>query len=109
MRIAIYTVMGGVFAYASVSLLTTIFTCRPISAWWEFSLAKNCLDFIEVSKAVAALNIATDVAIILLPLPGLKRLMLPLAQKIALMAVFALGMLYVENLSIRLSFIQVRT
>ena len=97
MRIAIYMVLGGVFVFASVSLLTTIFTCQPVSAWWETSLTgDNCIDFIEVSKAVASLNISTDLAIIMLPLPGLKRLMLPSAQKVALMAVYALGILYVK-------------
>ena len=97
MRIAIYLVLGGVFAFASVSLLTAIFTCQPVSAWWKYSLTGDkCIDFIEVSKAVASLNIATDLAIIMLPLPGLKRLMLPSTQKIALMAVYALGILYVK-------------
>lgn len=96
MRIAIYVILGGVFAFASVSLLTAIFTCHPISAWWEYGIfSDKCIDFIDVSKAVAALNISTDLAIIILPLPGLKSLMLPLTQKIALMAVYALGTLYV--------------
>lgn len=96
MRIAIYVLLGGVFVFAGVSLLTAIFLCHPISVWWEYGIFNDkCIDFIEVSKAVAALNISTDLAIILLPLPGLKSLMLPSTQKIALIAVYALGILYV--------------
>lgn len=37
------------------------------------------------------MNIATDIAIGLLPLPVLKQLQLPKRQRIALMVVFGLG------------------
>ena len=40
------------------------------------------------------MNIATDIAIGVLPLPMLKELQLPKRQKIALMIVFGLGGLY---------------
>lgn len=44
--------------------------------------------------ANAGMNIATDIAIGILPLPMLKELQLPRRQKIALMTVFGLGGLY---------------
>ena len=97
MRAAIWVVTGTVLVYAGVSFFTTVFCCRPIPSWWEESIpADKCLDFrLKISIVVSALNIFTDFLIFLLPLPGLKRLMLPLSQKIALMAVFAVGFLYV--------------
>lgn len=93
MRIAIYLVIGTVIIYAFVAVFMTIFLCSPVSTFWEKSFrAPGCYDFKNALYISASLNILTDLLIILLPLPGLKRLMLPTSQKIGLMAVFAVGL-----------------
>jgi hypothetical protein len=45
------------------------------------------------------MNIATDVTLLLLPMPLLSALQLPRMQKIALMGVFAIGILYAKPVS----------
>lgn len=98
MRIAIYLVIGTVIIYACVAVFMTIFLCSPVSHFWEKSFFRDpgCYDFKYALYISASLNILTDLLIILLPLPGLKRLMLPTSQKIGLMAVFAVGLVLVE-------------
>lgn len=49
------------------------------------------------------MNITTDVALLLLPMPLLSKLQLPRTQKIALMGVFAMGILVVVTSILRLS------
>ena len=51
----------------------------------------KCFNFFRIWVANASLNIATDLLIIVLPIPGIKRLMLPLGQRVGLMMMFAIG------------------
>lgn len=45
----------------------------------------------------AAGNIATDLAIFIMPLPALSKLQLGKKQKYMLLGIFSLGFLYVDN------------
>ena len=67
----------------------TIFMCNPVSGFWTHQ--GTCLSEMAVWMANASLNIATDVAIFVFPMPLIKRLQLAKKQKYALHAVFALG------------------
>jgi hypothetical protein len=51
--------------------------CQPVNLWW----------------ANQGLHLATDFAIVLLPMPVLSTLTLPRKQKFAVVGVFALGFL----------------
>ena len=93
MRIAIYVTMAMVVIYVLEAILMLFLMCRPLSAFWEgFGfLSSECVDIWPTLYVSAALNLFTDIMILSLPLPGLKRLMLPPSQKIGLIAVFLLG------------------
>ena len=52
---------------------------------------KKCMSPSKFYVAHAGMGLATDVLILLLPLPGLRRLMLPRAQKFGLILVYLLG------------------
>lgn len=81
-----------VVIYLLEALFTLIFLCRPVSAFWtETFILGDCNDFRLMLNISAAMNILTDILIILLPLPGLKQLALPKGQKIGLIIVFFLG------------------
>ncbi|KXT03951.1 hypothetical protein AC578_9298 [Pseudocercospora eumusae] len=91
-RIANWTMMGIVVCYALWRFFSAIFACVPVQAYWDITIVdKTCLPRATVSFASAGLNIATDIAITMLPLPLLKNLELPKRQKRILMAVFGLG------------------
>lgn len=65
--------------------------CTPVPYFWDKTLHGYCLPEQPVWIGNAAMNIATDIAILVLPIPALSALQLPKKQKIGLMMVLALG------------------
>jgi hypothetical protein len=64
----------------------------PVAYFWDKTIkGGHCMNQYAVWFTNAAVNIVTDFAIIILPMPVLRSLDLPLKQKRALMLVFALG------------------
>ncbi|KAF8846925.1 hypothetical protein BDZ45DRAFT_682215 [Acephala macrosclerotiorum] len=90
-QLVCWIVLGIVIAYFIQAILTAIWTCVPISAFWNLSEEGNCINKKFLWFFNAAFNILTDLIIITLPMPALSTLRLPLRQKIGLMGVFALG------------------
>ncbi|KAF1957015.1 hypothetical protein CC80DRAFT_534987 [Byssothecium circinans] len=89
-QIASGVVMAIVIVYTAWSVLSNVFMCIPIRAFWTKEKAK-CLDQFTEWFVNAAINITTDFIIILLPMPVIRTLNLARKQKWALIGVFALG------------------
>ncbi len=70
-----------------------VWQCTPISRAWDKTIPGTCIDITKNWYANAGFSIATDLIILMLPMQPLYASKLPLRQKIALMAVFALGIL----------------
>ncbi|KAI2623474.1 hypothetical protein GGS26DRAFT_219028 [Hypomontagnella submonticulosa] len=68
-----------------------IFICDPISGFWDQSPTSTCIPNYPQWYINAAGNIATDIAIFVLPLPTLRHLHLPKAQRLVLIGIFSLG------------------
>jgi len=79
-----------VIAFGLFTVFTQIFKCIPLQKNWMPTTSSRCLPE-NLSYYYAAVNIATDVVVCVLPLPLLKTLRLPKKQKRVLLAVFALG------------------
>ncbi|KAK0619684.1 hypothetical protein B0T14DRAFT_554855 [Immersiella caudata] len=77
------------WAVALAFLLTLI--CQPVAAFWDPSIGGKCLEASTIWYIMAGVNIASDFAILVLPMPVIKSLQLPKRQKIMLIAVFCLG------------------
>ena len=92
-NIALYTLMALIAAYYSAAVLTTLFECTPIAKAYEKSLPGYCIDSGTFFFTNAGFNIATDIAIMVLPLPVIRSLHLPNRQKVILSLVFAVGLL----------------
>ncbi|USW46702.1 hypothetical protein Slin15195_G000210 [Septoria linicola] len=91
-RISTWTLMGVIVTYGLYVVCSGIWLCRPIAFFWDPTIVGGrCLNRFNVWFANAGLNIATDIATTVLPLPVLNKLELPKRQKRALMLVFALG------------------
>lgn len=65
--------------------------CTPLEILWNPSAEGTCLNMSPVYTSMAILNVATDCAILTLPIPYIWRLSLQQARKIQLMAVFMTG------------------
>jgi hypothetical protein len=59
---------------------------------WDFSVLSNCNHLATPGLVQAAVNIAADMVIIILPLPIIFKLKIPTGKKIALTGVFATGL-----------------
>lgn len=94
-RLACYGVMAIVAAYTTWAVVSGYVNCVPVPRFWNRKLDGYCLSFEAVWFFNASMNIATDIALLVLPMPLLSRLQLPRMQKFALMGVFAVGILYV--------------
>jgi hypothetical protein len=67
-----------------------IFQCHPISAAFT-DINGTCIDIVALYLSSAPINVLTDLAILLLPLPILTSLRMELRQKIILVATFIVG------------------
>lgn len=83
--------MAVVVIYASWTVLSSIFGCKPIQAFWTLKHPFKCLDQFTVWFFNGAMNILTDLSIIVLPMPVIRKLNLPRRQKQALIGIFAIG------------------
>jgi hypothetical protein len=80
-----------IILWAIIMTFLGIFNCHPISGFWTGQ--GKCLLFKEFAIGYAIVNILTDLAVWLLPIPSIWKLQLPTAQKVALTFIFVLGLL----------------
>ena len=77
-------------------MFATIFQCVPVNAYWDKSIkTAKCINSDAFWYAYAIINIVTDVWILALPMPQIRKLQLPRQEKLGVMMVFALGALLV--------------
>ncbi|KAB8269180.1 hypothetical protein BDV30DRAFT_230069 [Aspergillus minisclerotigenes] len=94
-QIIIYIVLIFVIITGLWMVFASFFMCIPIRGAWDISSPHNCIPKEVLWSLNAALQIITDMTIVILPMPLLAKLQLPRKQKIALILVFALGTLFV--------------
>jgi hypothetical protein len=82
--------------YVGAFDFVVLFQCRPINlAWnrWDGQHTGYCLNVNAIGWSAAGINIALDLATIILPLPQLVKLWLPWHKKLPLVLLFMLGFL----------------
>jgi hypothetical protein len=84
--------------FAVVSTSVTLFIlstvpCIPIRASWdiEFDGDSNCIDSTKLFESNAAIGVATDLLILLVPIPMVAKLQVSRARKAGLMLMFIVG------------------
>ena len=102
-RFTCYIMMAIVATYSTWAIISGYVNCVPVAKFWNHDLPGSCLSFEAVWFFNASMNIATDVSLLLLPMPLLSKLQLPRMQKLALMGVFAIGILYVSQTALEWS------
>jgi cytochrome b subunit of formate dehydrogenase len=84
----IFVILSGLWM-----VFGSFFMCIPVRGAWDTSIPHSCISRAVIWGLNAALQIFTDMVIVILPMPLLTKLQLPRRQKIALIIVFALGTL----------------
>jgi hypothetical protein len=104
-RTLTYSVMGLSVAYTIAFFFATTFQCVPIShAWtqWDGLHEGKCNDIHLQGWIAAAINIALDTIVMILPLRHLAILNMSLKKKLMVMAMFSVGIFVIVVSVIRL-------
>ncbi|KAK5654657.1 hypothetical protein OQA88_6980 [Cercophora sp. LCS_1] len=65
--------------------------CTPVESFWNPAVPGRCMNFKTVWYVMAGVNVATDFALFIMPIPVVTSLQLPRRQKLMLLAIFGLG------------------
>ncbi|KAK2049376.1 integral membrane protein [Colletotrichum somersetense] len=108
-RMVVYAVMLATVAYSSAGALSWAYLCTPMERIWDDSVPGTCVNESMWWLMLSVSNVATDIAILLLPLwilaPVSLRLVKKIEMTIFLMAGgFVLGPSIVRMVMIPLSF-----
>ena len=94
-KIACWCLMLFNIAYLGATTLVHIFWCTPVGAAYGIPLkpgqTSSCIDGYKTDLAIGALNLLTDVIILVLPMPMLYKLQLSKGRKFAVCGVFGVG------------------
>lgn len=88
-----YAQMVIIIIYGLWTVLSSIFVCSPIASFWDVTIKGKCLPKGPIWFTNAGINIVTDIMIVLIPAPLIRRLQLSRRQKIGLYMVFMIGSL----------------
>ncbi|KAB8253054.1 hypothetical protein BDV35DRAFT_386628 [Aspergillus flavus] len=95
-RIATWINLALCASWSLMTILIGLLNCRPLNYHWVFkSPAGHCVNPNATYTAVGMLDKITDVLIILTPVPMVLRLRITPLQKLGILGIFALGVVYV--------------
>ena len=94
LRVASYITLAIVNVAGVVLTFLNAFQCSPVSAAYDPTSTNDnstCISIVTLYLCSAPVNIITDLAILVLPIPVLTGMRLPQRQKTVLVVTFALG------------------
>lgn len=91
----IYGVMDICILLCISVTFADLFQCSPMEKAWYGNTEGKCIDQLMFFTSTAIVNIILDFTLLALPLPMLWRVQRPLRQRIALVLIFCVGILYV--------------
>ncbi|KAL8766912.1 MAG: hypothetical protein Q9194_006138 [Teloschistes cf. exilis] len=83
-----------------------IFQCRPVKGGFHQSTSASCIDIIALYLSSAPINIITDLALLLLPMPILTAMRLPRNEKLILIVTFSFGFFVAAVDVVRIAYLQ---
>ena len=90
-RIFLWLMAIVVICWFIISILLQVLSCFPIQKHWDPNAAGHCGDQLKVQVSEPIPWIVTDFAVLVAPLPLIKRLHLPAAQRWGIAGLFLLG------------------
>lgn len=96
-RKCVFVLMCVCLAGGGIASVVTVFQCNPISKVWTFGAPGKCLPPCVILVAIAIFNLATNIMIILLPMPTIWWLHMPIRRKVALLCIFSIGLMQVQR------------
>ncbi|KAJ5289104.1 hypothetical protein N7478_002134 [Penicillium angulare] len=102
--LATYITMGCLIIAGLWMVISGFVFCIPIHDFWTLDRSihkKNCLPEGPVWYSNAAMQILSDIVIMVLPLPPVLKLQLPRKQKVGIILVFCVGIFVIATSSAR--------
>lgn len=90
-RIGCYAFLAFVVAYGIETFFSGLFTCVPVSKFWNAATPGRCINDDALYFANAGINIFQDFCLIIFPVFILRKLVLPRREKISLVLILGLG------------------
>ncbi|KAK8008969.1 satratoxin biosynthesis SC1 cluster protein 4 [Apiospora marii] len=95
-----------IFAWEVTQVFAAIFFCKPFPSHGDESVAHiKCIQYLPEWYQNTAGNIALNAIILLIAVPMVRKMRLPWAQKLALAAIFSLGIFTLAASIIRIKFL----
>jgi len=89
----LYALIALNFFFFTALFFVQIFECTPRAKIWNPTLPGHCIDINKSFVVSAAINIASDVLILLFPTITIWRLEMKTKQKLSVSVIFATGVL----------------
>ena len=90
-NIILWCVGAFVLSYSLAQSAALVFQCGRPDSLWDSKVIGKCINLDDVLIACSSLNIATDILILLLPLPALLKIHISTERKVQLIGIFMLG------------------
>jgi fucose permease len=104
LRVASWVTFAVVNIAGLVLTFFNVFQCIPVSQ--VFAPVGKCIPLITLYLASVPVNVITDLAVLILPIPVLTAMQLPRKQKMILIATFGLGVYVIATDVIRIYYLQ---
>ncbi|PWY87047.1 hypothetical protein BO94DRAFT_65839 [Aspergillus sclerotioniger CBS 115572] len=101
-RILIWVVMAFCASWSLVSILLGLLECRPLSYNWNLQRSdSHCIDKNAAFLAIGIIDVVTNAAILLVPLPKPVKAKMTQPEKLTMVSVLVMGMLIVAVAAVR--------
>lgn len=95
-RYLCFAMMGVVASYCIIFFFIEAFNCNPVTKVWHSLTYKgkfSCFDNSMVEFVIGGFNIATDLIILVMPVPIILNLKMDLKRRLGLLVIFSTGIL----------------
>ena len=92
-RIGAYILDFVTISWAFSIILACVFQCTPVARTWDKSIPGHCINLKGSFIGNAVPNIATDIAILTLPVSRVWRIQASLSERLSIIGIFLLGTL----------------
>ncbi|KNG45362.1 hypothetical protein DDE82_002448 [Stemphylium lycopersici] len=101
---AVWAVAGFMTAFGLSTFLSQLFLCVPISRVWDIAHINEggCIDVAKFMTISGAINVVTDVMLLIFPLPLLRLMKFNRRQRTALAVILSIGLIPVVASTMRL-------
>ncbi|KAJ4983737.1 hypothetical protein SVAN01_10772 [Stagonosporopsis vannaccii] len=90
-RVACHVMNAWIVASSLAFIIATIFQCTPVAAFWDRSVPFKCFKNEPWWISYATTQILTDFALLLMPLPVIRKLSMGRTEKLGICLVFGTG------------------